>query len=279
MRKRQRVGASIERSVPADLVRIQGGTFTMGSPANEADRWGGESPQHKVTLSAFSMSKTEVTQKDYQALMGSNPSYFKGDKLPVEQVSWYDAIVYCNKKSMAEGLIPAYSINESTNPVDWGSVPTRNNDTWNKVSWNRSANGYRLPTEAEWEYACRAGTVTPFSTGSNIRTSQANYNGNFPYKRNAKGTYRQKTTPVGSFAPNSWGLYDMHGNVWEWCWDWYGAYSSGNQTDPIGAASGSNHVSRGGSWDFGAAILRSAFRGSSRPTDRGNFLGFRIVRP
>ena len=165
-----------------DMVRINGGTFQMGSPANEPGRGSGE-VQHQVTGSSFSMGKYAVTQAEYQAVMGTNPSYFRGDSLPVEMVSWYDAVEFCNRLSQREGLTPAY---------------TRNGDA---VTWNRAANGYRLPTEAEWEYACRAGTATPFSTGSNITTSQANYNGNYPYNNNPEGEYRQRTTPVGSFAP------------------------------------------------------------------------------
>jgi formylglycine-generating enzyme required for sulfatase activity len=197
--------------------------------------------------------------------MGNNPSYFKGGNLPVEHVSWYDAIRYCNKRSENDGLTPAYTISGSAeNPF---------------VQWNRNANGYRLPTEAEWEYACRAGTRSPFNTGSNITTSQANYDGNFPYNNNAKGIYREKTTAVGSFAPNGWGLYDMSGNVYEWCWDWYGDYSVSNQTDPAGAASGSYRVSRGGGWYGYALFLRSAYRSIRSPSYRYYFLGFRLVRP
>ncbi|MHC6203411.1 SUMF1/EgtB/PvdO family nonheme iron enzyme [Breznakiellaceae bacterium SP9] len=251
----------VQPNIPADMVRIQAGTFTMGSPSSEPSRDSDE-VQHSVTISkAFFMGKYEVTQREWVAVMGTNPSNFKGDNLPVEQVSWFDVIDYCNKRSVKEGLAPAY---------------TRNGDT---VTWNRNANGYRLPTEAEWEYACRAGTTTPFSTGSNVTTSQANYDGNYPYNGNSKGTYREKTTPVGSFAPNSWGLYDMHGNVLEWCWDWYGAYSSGSQTDPMGAASESGRVWRGGGWDDSAQNLRSAFRVYYSPTFRGYYLGFRVVRP
>ncbi|MHC6202281.1 SUMF1/EgtB/PvdO family nonheme iron enzyme [Breznakiellaceae bacterium SP9] len=219
----------VQPNIPADMVRIPAGTFTMGSPTSEPSRISDE-VQHSVTISkAFYMGKYEVTQKEWVSVMGSNPSGFKGDNLPVECVSWFDVIDYCNKRSVKEGLTQAY---------------TRNGDT---VTWNRNANGYRLPTEAEWEYACRAGTATPFSTGSNITTSQANYNGDYPYNGNSKGTYRGETTPVGSFAPNNWGLYDMHGNVLEWCWDWYGDYSSSSQTDPMGAASVSDRVWRGGS--------------------------------
>jgi len=253
------------QSAPANMVRINGGTFTMGSPASEPERRDWEGPQRQVTVGGFYMGKYEVTQKEYQEIMGTNPSYFKGDNLPVEQVSWFDAVEYCNKRSQREGLTPAYSIS--------GSGDSRT------VTWNRNANGYRLPTEAEWEYACRAGTTTPFSTGNNITTSQANYNGNKPYNNNAKGEYRQKTTPVGSFAPNGWGLYDMHGNVWEWCWDWYGAYASGPQTDPVGASSGTYRVLRGGGGDSDAEALRSAIRIVINPYFRSDNLGFRLVRP
>ncbi|GHU22901.1 hypothetical protein FACS1894172_07710 [Spirochaetia bacterium] len=207
------------------------------------------------------MGKYEVTQKEYQEVMGTNPSNFKGNNLPVENVSWYDAIEYCNARSRKKGLTPAYS----------GSGAS--------INWNRNANGYRLPTEAEWEYACRGGTTTPFSTGNNITTDQANYNGNYPYKGNVKGIYRQTTTPVGSFAANSWGLHDMHGNVWEWCWDWYGDYSTASQTDPTGAASGSDRVLRGGGWGGFAQSLRSALRVNNTPAHRNSSYGFRVVLP
>jgi formylglycine-generating enzyme required for sulfatase activity len=218
--------------------------------------------QHQVTISkAFYLGKYEVTQKEYEAVMGTNPSYFKGTNLPVERVSWYDAIEYCNKRSKREGLTPAY---------------TRNGDN---VTWNKNANGYRLPTEAEWEYACRAGTTTPFNTGSNITTDQANYNGNNPYNGNMNGRNRGETTEVGSFSPNKWGLYDMHGNVWEWCWDRYGDYRGGAQTNPDGAVSGSNRVVRGGSWRDGAGGLTSAYRVNYYPGFRFDILGFRLVRP
>ncbi|MHC6203139.1 formylglycine-generating enzyme family protein [Breznakiellaceae bacterium SP9] len=273
-----------------NFVRISAGTFTMGSPVNEADRYSNE-VQHRVTVSGFSMDKYEVTVANFRAFVNAtdykteaetsggaaiwtgsewarkadanwkNPYFTQTENSPVTCVSWNDAVNYCNWKSRQEGLIPAYTISGTS------------------VSWNRSANGYRLPTEAEWEYACRAGTTTPFSTGSNISTSQANYDGNYPYNGNAKGTYRGKTTPVGSFTANAWGLYDMHGNVWEWCWDWYGDYSSANQTDPVGAASGSYRMWRGGCWGYSAAYLRSALRGRYTPTGRSYHLGFRVVRP
>jgi formylglycine-generating enzyme required for sulfatase activity len=258
------------------MVRLEGGTFTMGSPVNEVDRRGYDEIQHQVTVSAFYMGKYEVTQAEYEAVIGSNPSYFKGAQLPVERVSWYDAIEYCNKWSEQEGLTPAYTVNKFSS--DPNNTSDSDNVRWT-VTWNKAANGYRLPTETEWEYACRALTRTPFSTGNNITTSQANYDGNYPYNNNSKGTYQGKTTNVGIFLPNSWGLYDMHGNVWEWCWDWYGSYSTETQTDPTGAASGSARVLRGGSWYDYARILRSAYRDNGTPSDRDSRSGFRVVRP
>jgi formylglycine-generating enzyme required for sulfatase activity len=242
-----------------DMVFINGGTFMMGSPDSELSRESDEQ-QHKVTVSGFYMGKYEVTQKDYQALMGTNPSNIKGDNLPVGKVNWYDAIEYCNALSKKEGLTAAYTLNGT------------------QVTWNKKAKGYRLPTEAEWEYACRAGTITLFSTGNNILTSQGNYDGNYPYIGNVKETYQEKTTAVGSFQPNAWGLYDMHGNVWEWCWDWYGDYTGRSQTGPVGAASGVYRVQRGGSGGSSVLGLRSANRGRSLPDYSDYDFGFRICR-
>jgi formylglycine-generating enzyme required for sulfatase activity len=236
------------------MVRIQGGTFTMGSPANEADRKKDE-VQHRVTVSSFYIGKYPVTQKEYQEVMGTNPSNFKGDNLPVEKVSWYDAVEYCNKRSQKEGLTPAYSISG-------GSEYNRT------VTWNQNANGYRLPTEAEWEYACRAGTTTAYNTGAAISDNTGWYSAN-----------SNKTThPVGQKPANLWGLYDMPGNVWEWCWDWYGEYSSNAQTDPKGASSGARRVLRGGNYGFSAEGLRSAMRNSLAEFSRGDSTGLRVVR-
>ena len=276
--------APIERPIPENFVRINSGTFIMGSHASEPGRLDGEGPQHWVTVGSFYIGRYEVTQREYQEVMGTNPSNFRGDNLPVECVSWFDAVEYCNRRSQREGLTPAYTIS--------GSGDNRT------VTWSRTANGYRLPTEAEWEYACRAENFnnfnmttemlnlvvasgdgpTPFNTRQNITTNQANYNGNYPYNNNAKGVYRERTTPVGSFAPNAWGLYDMHGNVFEWCWDWYGEYTNRTQTDPVGASSGVFRVFRGGSWDNYAQNVRSAYRIFSTPASRGEIIGFRLVR-
>ena len=232
------------------MVYIDGGSFTMGSPADEVGRRNDET-QLSVTISPFYMGKYEVTQNEYQEIMGRNPSRFKGALLPVERVSWFDAVEYCNRLSAKEGLSPAYIISGS------GAFRT--------VSWDRSANGYRLPTEAEWEYACRAGTATAYNTGANISYSQARFSNN-------------GTAPVGSYAPNAWGLYDMHGNVQEWCWDWYGAYPYAAQTNPVGASWGSERVNRGGRWGNSTQDLRSAQRFRDRPSYRVWDMGFRLVR-
>jgi formylglycine-generating enzyme required for sulfatase activity len=233
-----------QQPVPDGFVRIQSGTFQMGSTTGDSD----EKPLHTVRVSGFYMGKYEVTQREYEAVMGNNPSNVKGANLPVEQVSWFDAVAYCNARSQREGFSPAYTI------------------AGENVTWNRNANGYRLPTEAEWEYACRAGTTTAYSTGASILSSQARYSSN-------------SANAVGSFAANPWGLYDMHGNVLEWCWDLYMGYGRADQKDPVGASSGQYRVFRGGSWSCHALNLRSAYRRSRTPAARSNYLGFRLVRP
>ncbi|MDR1317038.1 MAG: formylglycine-generating enzyme family protein [Spirochaetales bacterium] len=237
-----------------NMVRISGGTFTMGSPDSEPDRSPAET-QHLVRVSDFSMGKYEVTQKEYGEVMGTNPSNFNGeDTLPVEQVSWFDAIEYCNRRSLMEKLTPAYTVS--------GSGDRR------EVTWNRDADGYRLPTEAEWEYACRAGTTTPYSSGGSV--DSAGWYGD----NSGKATH-----PVGQKKANAWGLYDMHGNVYEWCWDWYGEYPDSAQADPSGAASGARRVMRGGSWSGAAWTLRSAIRSILTPSSRSSSIGFRLARP
>ena len=257
-------------AIPEEFVRISGGTFQMGSLESEAWRIEDETA-HMVTLSDYYISRYEVTQEEYQAVMGTNPSTYSGENLPVESISWMDAVLYCNARSTQEGLTPVYTV-EGQN-----------------VSWDRSANGYRLPTEAEWEYACRAGTETPFNTETSISADEANYWGHYPYMiednyfsqgnlETKPGVYRQTTVAVGSFNPNAWGLYDMHGNVGEWVWDWYSGYETGEQTDPTGPDSGTLRVNRGGGWNDFAKNLRSAYR-STLPPDSSSFnLGLRLVR-
>jgi len=243
---------------------IEGGTFIMGSPKDEKQRHNDE-VQHQVTVSSFYIGIYELTQEEYELVTGTNPSVIKGLDLPVTNLNWFDAVEFCNMLSEREGFMPVYTIT--------GRGKER------IVSWNRAANGYRLPTEAEWEYACRAGTTTPFNLGNNITTDQANYNGDYPYDKNPKGENRDRPMPVGSFEPNPWGLYDMHGNVWEWCWDWYGNYPKEAQIDPTGPSSGRAHVVRGGSFHYRAKSARSANRYINSPMGRGSdCYGIRLVR-
>jgi formylglycine-generating enzyme required for sulfatase activity len=237
-----------------NLVRIPGGDFIMGSPASEVSRDEDEI-QHQVRVVSFYIGKNAVTQREFQEAMGTNPSAFQSPDLPVEQASWFDAIRYCNVRSIKEGLNPAYTIDGD------------------QVTWDQRANGYRLPTEAEWEYACRAGTTTTFNTGDNFTSNDGNYDGTYSYNKNPVGIYRQTTTPGGTFAPNAWGLYDMHGNVYEWCWDWYAPYNSATQ-----AANTGGRVVRGGSWYSAPRYLRSGNRAYVAPGVQAYYIGFRVVR-
>lgn len=228
-------GKEFVNTIGMKFVYIQPGTFMMGSPSNEPERDSDER-QHEVTLTnGFYMGATEVTQGQWKAIMGSNPSYFKGDNLPVEQVSWNDCQDFIRKLNSKEG-----------------------------------GNKYRLPTEAEWEYACRTGSKTRFCFGdSDSRLGDYAW-----YSNNSSSS----THSVAQNKPNAWGLYDMHGNVWEWCQDWYGDYPFGHVTDPEGPSSGSDRVSRGGSWNSFAWFCRSAFRRSLTPGNRSSLLGFRFAR-
>ena len=248
------------QTTPA-MVLVNGGIFQMGSTNGEDD----EKPVHFVNISSFFIGKCEVTQAEWLATMGSNPSNFTGDlNRPVEKVSWYDILVYCNKRSIAEGLTPCYTINGSTDPTTWGSVPTDdNNASWDAATCNWLATGYRLPTEAEWEFAARGGNSSKgyIYSGSNT-VGDISWNG-----INSGNT----THAVGTKVPNELGLYDMSGNVWEWNWDWYGDYS----TNPTGAATGSYRVFRGGSFSFGCRV---ADRSNYYPYGRHDFIGFRVVK-
>ena len=230
-------------SLGMKFVWISPGSFMMGSPKEEKERRDDE-VQHKVTLTkGFYMGVYTVTQDQWQEVMGVNPSHFKREKnLPVDTVSWDDCQGYIKK------------LRES----------------------DKDKKAYRLPTEAEWEYSCRAGTTTPFHFGDTISTEQANYDGNRIYGNGIKGMFRRKTTPVGSFPANAWGLHDMHGNVWQWCQDRWGAYPKKDAADPKGPENGSFRILRGGSWYSIPLLCRSAFRYDADPGS-GNFLfGFRL---
>lgn len=259
-------GGSGPAPVQDDLVLIQGGTFQMGSPADEPERSSDE-VQHRVSVGSFYMAKTEVSQREYQNMMGSNPSETRGDDLPVTNLTWYDAIRYCNKRSEAEGLTPCYTIEGAT------------------VTWNRAANGYRLPTEAEWEHAARANTATPFSFGDDVHNSDANCYNAYGYNNDASGSwvngsgaYLRRTVAVDAYAANPYGLYNMHGNAAEWVWDWYGVYGSGTASDPTGPEGGNAKVVRGGGWNDHPKHIRSAYRGA-QPADVGLYsIGVRPVR-
>ncbi|MGZ8160250.1 MAG: formylglycine-generating enzyme family protein [Methylobacter sp.] len=226
---------------------IEPGTFRMGSPDDEPERADNEGPRHPVTISrGFWLADTACTQSLWQAVMDNNPSYFKDDpQQPVEQVSWHDVQEFLHR---LQGLLPGCQVD--------------------------------LPTEAEWEYACRAGTQTPFSFGPQITPQQVNYNGGFPYVGGEPGEHRAKTVAVKSLPANAWGLYEMHGNVCEWCKDGQRTYDEQAQTDPVGPMRQGNEEPRsvhGGSWSSGARWARSANRFSSRsPGGKGSDLGFRF---
>lgn len=237
-----------------DLVPIPGGTFRMGSPENEEGRDADEGPVHEVRLSPFECMRLPVTRRLYRQITGMDPSEPKGDvdDRPVSNVSWLDAVAFCNQLSRRQGLTPCYRING------------------NDVTWHRAATGYRLLTEAEWEYACRAGSTTRWSFGDD----EASLGEHAWFSSNSSG----QPHPAGQKRPNSWGLHDMHGNVFEWCWGWFGPYSAAAASDPSGPQSGAGRVLRGGAFDGPPRFLRSAVRNWFQPEIRNTYIGFRCAR-
>ena len=236
--------ALIYREVRQVFRWIAPGHFMMGSPAAEPERYSDEK-QHEVILSqGFWLAETACTQALWRAVMADNPSHLEGDNRPVERVTWNDAQAFIQRLNQA--------------------VPGLQS---------------RLPTEAEWEYACRAGTTTPFSFGDSITPEQVSYNGNFPYAGAKPGLNRAATVDVKTLPPNAWGLYEMHGNVREWCEDWYQRhYDEDDAVDPTGPSEGGARVLRGGSWFCYGGIVRSAYRGRNQPGNRDGSTGFRLAQ-
>jgi formylglycine-generating enzyme required for sulfatase activity len=236
------------------MVQIPAGSFLMGSPSEESGRYDNEGPQHQVLLQGFFMGQTPITQAQWQVVAGwqklqrdlnSDPASFKGLHRPVEVVLWKDAIEFRQRLSQRFGRT------------------------------------YTLPSETQWEYACRAGTTTPFHFGATLTPDLANYDGNYIYGDGPKGVYRQETTAVASFPANPWGLYDMHGNVWEWCLDqWHGNYQAapadGSAWLDTGVNEGKKKLLRGGSWNFRPVFCRSACRINNPPNYHKDAFGFRV---
>jgi len=262
----------VSPTAPAGMVEVTGGTFQMGSTTGTS----GEMPVHSVTLNSFYLAKYEVTQSEWLATMESNPSNFTGDlNLPVEKISLYDIQVYCNKRSITEGLTPCYKINDSTNPADWGDIPTTSNAAWNNVSCNWLANGYRIPTEAEWEFAARGGinSQSYLYSGSNTADSVA------WYAENSVVDGIKVTHIVGLKKSNELGLYDMSGNVTERVWDWESSYTADPQTNPTGPSTvGSYRKSRGGSCTATMVSCTVSRRGIISPQSKTSTSGVRLAR-
>lgn len=233
----------IEPTTGMMLVAVRPGWFMMGSLDDEAGRSDDEY-LHRVTIShLFYIGQHEVTQAEWTKVMRANPSHFSGcERCPVEQVDFYEV-----------------------------------NDFLSRINAGTSAMRFRLPTEAEWEYACRAGASTPYSAGAQLTAAQANVDGRYAGPDAEDGAAYDRTLPVGKFPPNAWGLYDMHGNVWEWTNDWYGPYNPKQDVDPRGPAMGQKRVIRGGSWESDAHGARCARRYTHLPRDKGYSLGFRVV--
>ena len=249
------------RDLDVEFALLPSGSFLMGSPEDE---WGARVDEklHLVTITRpFLLATTEVTQRQWRALAGSNPSYlYDCSDCPVEGITWLAAVAFCNAFSAQLGLTPAYTIVDTV------------------VTWNRESDGFRLPTEAEWEYACRAGATAPFHTGACLTTDQANYCGYGPMPDCPEGLWRDQTVEVRSFAPNAWGLHDMHGNVSELCWDRHDYHAASPAVDPTGAATGSLRIVKGGSFRDFARDCRSACRELIRPTSRQKWVGMRLAR-
>jgi formylglycine-generating enzyme required for sulfatase activity len=256
---------------PPNFIEMPGRPFIMGRTIGTGDE--DDYPAHLVTLSPYAICKYETTQSEWQAIMGSNPAYGYGvgPNFPVYNVSWYSILKYCNLKSISENLDPVYSINGSTNPQTWGTVPTSSNVAWKSAICNLTANGYRLPTEAEWEYAARGGTNYPdyVYSGSNVLNTVGWYVGNnTPYGVKA----------VGTKAPNHLGIHDMSGNLWEYCWDWFTPYPAEDQVNPLGGPTGIHRIARGGYWLNQADVCQVHHRSGYWDYTGSYWMGFRLAK-
>ncbi len=267
---------------PQDMVWVEGGTFQMGDVFGENRI---SEMVHTVSVSGFYMDKYEVTFERYDVFCTATGRTKPSDsgwgrkRRPIINVSWYDAIEFCNWRSRQEGLTPCYTINK--NVKDSNNLTKYDTVKW-KIICNWSANGYRLPTEAEWEYAARErGKKVRFGNGKNIADpSEINFHSHVSSKKSFSndGEFRDKTIPVGSFIPNELGLFDMAGNIWEWCWDWKEDYPRNELKNPKGGISGKYHIVRGGSFDSSPNNSRCTYRSMSRPHNKNFLIGFRCVR-
>lgn len=260
-------------SPPAGYVLVDlgdGAVFNMGSPLDEIGRYENEILHQVKLIRSFYICEYEVTVGEWLQTMRWDESPFSGLMLPACELTWYDALAYCDSLSLDEGLEPPYAFTSTVK--DGHHIESAN------VTWNREANGYRLPTEAEWEFACRAGTTTAFNNGAISQTDCSPIDTVLAecgwYCGNADG----RPHDVMTKRPNPLGLYDMHGNIWEWCWDWSGPYDIGAITDPTGPETGPLRVIRGGCWDRGPQICRSAARGYGPQEHPSNMIGLRLVR-
>ena len=293
---RSAVAAVVVRPPPVDVVWVQGGSFNRGQ---EPGFSGGDTgPVYTITISAFYLGRHQVTREQWTTVMAGNPNgipdtninwssapanfhefLFNVNRRPVTHVSWYDAIVFSNRMSIQRGLIPAYELPNqwpgatswSNDPDTWGAVPTIPSERWDNVRIVPGSTGYRLPTEAQWEFAAKGGNdQRPYTFAGNNAATEVGW-----IHDNSGSSPRM----VGRLPANSLGLHDMTGNAWEWVWDWFGGYTALPPTDPVGASSGSDRVVRGGGWGSGANVARSVFRGIGNPIDRGSGFGFRVARP
>ncbi len=278
---RSPVPPPIQPKVFSDFVLIRGGIFPMGSTTGEVDRFDDET-QHQVKVSDFYLCRYTVTVAEFREFIEASRYRTDAEKGDGSYV-WNG-----NEWNKRAGINWRYGISGSERNDAEENHPVLHvswNDAVAYCKWLSATTGeaFRLPTEAEWEYACRAGTTTPFNTGENLLTGQANYDGNYPYKSNQKGVYRENTVSVDSFTPNPWGLFNMHGNIWEWCGDWYAekyyeeCKTKGTVENPSGPVTGSNRVLRGGYWGSYARDCRSAYRNYFTPGHRSTYVGFRLV--